>query len=1854
MKAIYLVGIFIFVIALPWSNGQISADFFTSNQEACGSLQTTFFDQSTSNTSIISWAWDLGGNTSSQQNPGAIFASPGSYTICLTVTDVDGNTDTECKEAYITIHPNPVANFTANVNEGCAPIQVRYTDLSTSENSEIVSWLWGIGGTAGVIDTEDPAQIIQTWYVTGGNFTASLTVEDNFGCTNTVTQNNFINVFQIPEPDITSQLLSSCQLPWEVQFTNNNADSSVEYIWDFGNGSMFEGETPPVVEYTEIGVYDVTIYMVSGDCRDTLNLNGYIDTDVTALFSYEPNLTCQNSAIQFTDQSVISADSVLWNFGDGNVSKDDNPNHSYMDSGCYEVTLIRFAQECSDTAVVSCIEILPTPEVEVQIDNQFNCTLPTLVTLTASSSVSGNFTWAFMNGSANITADTNNVPILIEEYGEYTVNMTFTDSVGCSYEEYAIPIDILPFEANLPVQGPSGCAPLTVTLVDSVFSPVEIVRWDWSIENGLFSSTSSTPNFTIQDTGRYDVTLIVENINGCIDTVVVEDYIKVGMLPEVDFVANPLESCLDVAKQFTDLSSDYVDEWEWKFESFTFSNEQNPFETFGFPGTFDIVLTAAHNGCSDSLRIEDYITILEPVSSKDFEYNCEDPYSVNVINTSFGYDSLSWTLYLSDTDSLITSDTIFGTYTFSDRGKYLLKLYTTNFETGCEHESIDTIHIVDPIASYTLDTLRGCAPLEIQLGDFSQDAFSYEYLTDAGTIDSIFSSEPTITFTEGGVINGPLLIITDIHECKDSFQLMDSVIVNRLDAAVEYPSVVCVPDEVDLIEQSVDVLGNKIKWEWKIANGLFQSSSQDTSIYLDSVGVYDLSFKVEDDWGCEDSLYIPSAINAVEIVPDFTSDTLGCTTAPISFTAMGDNGFVDSYEWDFGDGNSSVEQNPEHKYAQEGVYNVCLTMGDSRGCFRTICKDEIVTIIDPDANFTGDPIFATCPPLLTNFENLSEDAIAYTWDFGDNSGRSLNDSPSHVYTSPGTYDVTLIAQSTSKCFDTLIIEDFVRLEGPSGEFTFELSSVCVPIRVDLFAQSDGYYSYTWDYGNGVLDSVAGLIITDTTSFTYTETGIFTPKLIITDSIGCSRSFAGDPIAVNEVELDFLKTTDPLCGPPLDVHVDNISSGTTDAVTYSWYVEGPQEFTSSDSSPVFSITENGVYSVNLIAAYDLCIDTLTKHDFLEIAAIPDVAFEIVTDAFCADVNAQFINTSSVSYGEFAEWHWEFGDGNSSSVENPIHQYTGEESRTITLTGITDKGCEASFTTSFDVLPSMPVDAGDDQLICVGDEIELNGQVENLLENGTVYWESNPTLSCLDCLNPVASPLFTSQYFLVSIHPNGCEARDTIEVTVVPIPGPELTLAGDSIICLGTESTIIVEDFNPAYSYFWNQDVPGQDCYEDCEVVNVSPEEETTYFVTVINEFGCEESDSVTIEVESSFVEFIPDVKGICVGESTTLHVLAGNNPQWDFDPDISCLTCSEIEVTPDQNKKYYLSIESDIGCMYYDSVEVLVIPDNFLSAGSDEEICLGESIMLNASGIGDVQWYPEEIIENSTSFSTRATPNASGFIGLEATFDECTQLDSFYVEVHTHAEITAIGDSICTGGTGILRAEGKIDSYRWKLDDETLLNQDLEASAETTKFYKVIGEYRSCVPDTAEAMLFVHPIIEYALPEDFYIIHLNDQVALKPEFDNSRNYLFEWFPETGLDCADCPDPIISGIMENMEYELLVEDEDSGCMQAYEISVRFQNECTQNIFHLPNIFSPNNDGDNDEFLLTTSNPEEFISMSVFDRWGNLLFSSNDINEGWKGTMGGATRVQPGVYVYRIELICPFTTENIAILGDITVIY
>jgi gliding motility-associated-like protein len=1843
-------------------SGQVQADFSSTETDACGSLKVDFFDQSTitSSGNIVSWEWDLGGAFSAKQNPGAIFAEPGSFTVCLTVTDNNGNSDRLCKDNYINIYPDPVVDFTIDKTSGCSPVSINITDLSTTDNGNITRWIWDLGGTANVIDTDMSLGTVTTTYDVAGTYSMSLTVFDERGCSSTQLKKDVVKVSESIPLDIDYTLISSCGFPWEVQFNNLSPDPEIQYTWDFGNGEQFNGAFPPIVEYTAAGLYDVIIIATNGECIDTTVFSGYIDTEKNDDFQIDTEIVCAGSQVVFTDVSESFADSVLWIFGDGNFSREQQPTHIFEDEGCFPSILIRYRSDCIDTLVGNCIQVFPKPVIDFSIDNQFTCGVPTDITLRGLTSGTGDFDWYLTGNGIDGTYRGDTIDVTIQEFGRYDLDLTYTDITGCIEKIEKIDLDIVPYSVRLPRFGPGGCIPLTAIMTDSVASPVPISSWEWKVFNGdtvLYTSTESSPSFVIQDTGKYDVQLMVENIYGCRDTVYRNNYIEAGIPPVVDFSATPLESCIIDTKQFTDLSESIANSWFWEFGDSTFSFLQNPEKIYNHAGGFDVRLTAYHNGCgSNELKLQ-YINILEPRSVFKVNYNCVDPYTPDIINLSTGADSTLWTITLAPGDTLRSRDSLLMPIAFPGRGKYPVQLISYNDSSACEHIYIDTIIIADPIAAFNLDTTAGCAPFAVPGIDASTDAVRYRWSGEGATSivrDTFFN--PTLNYNNPGVFPGPMLRVTDIHGCQDSIQLMDSIRVNGLTASAAFDDIVCVPGTLNPQSTSIDFQGNVTEYTWKLNDTLMVSNEEFPGFNIDTPGIYSLSLKVVDDWNCTSFIDYPMAIEGIELLPDFTADTLSCTWSPVRFRAKNATANVDSFYWDFGDGNFSLEKNPNYTYSSEGVYSICLTMIDKRGCEQTVCKNNYVIVQDPKAEFSGDPLSANCPPLLSNFTNTSTNGVNYFWDFGDNSGNSTNASPSHVYTVPGIYDVTLIATMTSACKDTVIRNDYVRLEGPIGEFSQSTEPTCLPLTLTLSAQSDDDYTYIYDYGNGELDSLTTQVSSDTRSYEYQEVGRYVPKIIIVDAKGCARAIAGDPVFVNTMELDFTISDTSFCNSPADVTLQNLSNSSSGNINYEWIMYGPQSATSSDVQPTFVMDSLGVYDVQVIGRSENCIDTLIKEQLVEVSEDPNVDFEIINDQLCDEIVVMFQNNSTVRNGLITSYFWDFGDGNTSTEKNPGHIYKEIQSYTVSLTAETRNGCTSSFDMELPVSPSTVGYAGLDDTICIGDDIALAATVENLQDGGDFFWISDASLSCTDCLDPIATPTTTTMYTFVAVHPNGCESIDSVLITVVQQPGPTVSLSGDSIICLGDEAIFTVEDYDTSYLYFWDDDNNFLDCITNCQTLRAAPDDTTSFYVTVLNEFGCYIRDTLTVYVETEIGNIVTEDKSICKGASTEIAVINGNVDTWDNDSSLSCLDCPNPTATPSETTFYFVNVVSDEGCLYRDSILINVIPPESINAGSDSLICLGESVRLLGSGMGSPQWFIENAgtVSVNDDYEYLVNPLDTTTYILMTTSGECILYDTVTIDVAIKADIEAIGDTICPGDIGQVTALPLLsDRFWWEFDDgNRIINQStITDSPDSTMTYMLIGAYRICEDDTTYVDLSVKNAIEVEM-NDFYKVFANEEVQFNITYTDDHNYTFEWIPTEGLNCSDCPDPMVLEVISNMKFTVIIRDEDTGCELEQEVEIRFVNECTSSVFYTPNVFSPNEDGTNDKFRIFTQNEDEFRRLHVFDRWGSKVFYTEDINNGWNGTFNG-DYLLPGVYAYRVDAYCELTGEEYYFFGDVTLI-
>jgi len=1829
---------------------QVTVDFSVNETEGCEVLQSNFIDQSISSAgNIVDWKWTLGSSSSSLQNPSAIFNTIGSFDICLTVEDALGNSETLCKENYVHVYPNPVAEFSFPTDELCTPADIIFTDLSTTQNNVITNWTWDIGGTSNIIQTTDPNQTISTTYENGGSYSLSLFITDEKGCQNIISKNEALTVRQSPTIDFSYQAESTCSLPFEVSFSNNNIENNTTYMWDFGNGQTFEGPTPPNITYTSDGNYPVSLISTNNGCLTEKINNILVNTDPNFDFVVNPTAPCVGNKVRIQNNNNSAYDSIIWDVETvGALFTTDNAEFVFGNPGCYTISGTIYVGACTYSYTFpNCIDVGEKPNVNINLNSDNFCAVPATINFSSNLDNMANLRWRILSAEGNVDVNEHTGSYVAEEFGDYTIRLFYTvDGCKFTYDRHFV---IAPFEVHLPEVGPSGCIPLDVTLSDSIVSAYNTVFWEWTIGPSInITRNDPNPNFTVPDVGQYRVQLLARNSVGCVDSVNVPNYIRAGTPPVTDFSYTPSIACASETFVFTDQSSTNANEFWWNPNGGDgFYGDEIQDYMYQDTGFFDLQHVALHNGCpGDTVTILDAVYINAPVSLFEIRYDCSAPYDVKLINNSIGADTFYWDVTIDDITTRYFQDSFF--VALPDRGNYIVELYTENYETECDFIKLDSILITDPIASFALDTTMACNELETGITDLSTDAFLYNYFTEGADIDNDTISEPFLHYEIPGAY-AAYLIVEDIHECRDTF-FHDSIYIDQVVAIPAIDPIICIPDSIIFADGSTSLFGTIDTWEWNLGDGIFTSSEDSTSLYIDQETDYLLDFNVMNSWGCTDTLN-DFSITSVRSFIDFLADSTSCTQDFVNFTNLSTGNDISGYFWDFGDGAFSTSKDPMHTYTTEGNYTVCLTVIEALGCERTVCKDQIVSVINPIANFIADVTEIDCPPLLVNFTNTSSFADSYTWDFGDNSGQSNLDNPSHIYNDVNTFDVMLIAKRGAVCADTLIIPDYIKITGPRGNFSMTSDSSCLPLTVTFIGDSDSEYEYVWDFGNGELLSQPNTQNSDTVMYQYNEVGTFTPKLFLKNDAGCIRTFSGNPIEVNDMELAMEYPVDPFCGVPQQINLINLSSSSDPNIEYTWQISNTMDtYFYEEEAPSFDIVKAGIFDIQLTGKLENCQDDIFASEAIIIGSEPIADFTIEADVTCQNQVITFNNASTNEVGDITQYIWDFGDSNMSTDTHPSHQYNDNLAYDITLSVETEYGCIHDITDSIDILETSAVSIVEPPILCEGETTILSASIINDLPGNSYSWNESPTLSCTNCLEPEVVPDTIETFFFTIMQDNGCEVTDSVELYYYEMEGPVLDLLSDPIICAGDSTTITISNYVPDYNYIWEG---SNDLYKETQdgaSVITYPEDSISLQLSVINTLGCMEETTLGVQVDTNASPILSEDKIYCEGTNINLELLSGNTPLWTG-PGLSCEDClsPEIEVMLG-GSSFYVEVTSDAGCPYNDTIVIVGFSETAISAGDDQTICLGETITLNASAIGLIEWSPTLENSNPTELITEVSPDSSMYFYVRSTVDECILDDSIYVNVLYKTDINSTNDSICPEDLALLEADGNATRYRWEgvnndfLEDYTT---SIEVSPRTTSQYMVIGSRGTCISDTSYSEVIVYDEVEVEVEEKFQVF-ANQNVQINLLYDDTNDYLFEWLPLSGLSCYDCDSPLIQ-VTDDASYELVVTDENTGCQLTKEIEIRYNEECTEQAFYLPNIFSPNGDGQNDYALIFPADVNEFISLAIYDRWGNEMFTSEDPEEGWDGNFQGK-KATPSVYVMKITAICLTSGLPYVFYGDI----
>lgn len=542
-----------------------------------------------------------------------------------------------------------------------------------------------------------------------------------------------------------------------------------------------------------------------------------------------------------------------------------------------------------------------------------------------------------------------------------------------------------------------------------------------------------------------------------------------------------------------------------------------------------------------------------------------------------------------------------------------------------------------------------------------------------------------------------------------------------------------------------------------------------------------------------------------------------------------------------------------------------------------------------------------------------------------------------------------------------------------------------------------------------------------------------------------------------------------------------------------------------------------------------------------------------------------------------------------------------------------GCTNIDIITITVNPSPTVTVSNDTSVCNGSPATLSAS------GGLTYnWAPLLGLSCPNCQTTNATPTSTTTYTVQVTDSNGCVESGFVTVTVLPLPlvnaGPDVFLCSGSSIPLNATG---------ANSYQWNPGT-GLSC-TNCPDPVASPTVTTIYAVTGTDLNGCQSTDNITVSVTPNLIIGISADTAICLSGNAPLNATGGNIYTWSPAATLSCSNCPNPIATPGATTTYTVVISDGSNCSETDSVTVTVNSLPVVVTSPDTSVCPGGSTQISASGGQQYVWTPAAGLSNPNIANPVATPSASTLYSVEVTdANGCQASGTVNVGIYTLADpMPQPNSSICLGDQVQLTAFNGV-TYNWtpalSLNSANIANPI--ASPTTTTVYTVsIIDVNGC-SNTGSVTITVNsmPTVDAGFDE---IIESGQSVQLNAT--GASTYI--WTPATWLSDPFEPNPV-STPAQTITYYVTGTDL-NGCSGTDSMTVTVVKEP---IVYIATAFSPNDDGINDFFGISEHDNFTFRTLQVFNRWGEVIFSTTDISDWWDGTF--ENKEQPiATYIYVI---------------------
>jgi len=1182
--------------------------------------------------------------------------------------------------------------FTSKV---CSGSDVNFKAIDSGSSKK---YHWNFGDPFSGANNEDTSRNPSHFYNDSGVYIITLIVSDS---TCSDTQKFQLTVVRKPKAEfsVTDQCAGLA-----AQFNNlssvGNLDTIISYQWDLGNSNTSALQNPSFT-YGTTGQVNIKLIIetISG-CRDTVQRNITIYKKPSG--GRTPNAVCKNAKVDFTGDTIYNATSYSWNFDDSTGFVQRNVAHFYNKAGTFFPKLTVHFGTATCTVAIDSVVVFPLPDADFTLTNDSYCFNYNKVCLRLNSprasylSRSIIFDDGFVYDAAPFSDS-----IICHQYadtagGTYTISVEIIDSNQCiSTITKKDAVVILPqLEASFTYQAGDGCFKTPITLTNtSNQQPPQIRSYRWDFGDGNFNDSNwSGPKHTYTSDGTFTISLEIENKEGCRDTFIAGNAVR-NTFYVVDAALDSSKGiCHNNNLTFFSQTPIAGASIRWNFGQGTaFSNNFSAVHAYNAPGVFRPWVLISKNGC-DSIVQLDSIVIHGPVAAFGTitnQFQCQSRDTVYFQNNSQlfrnGTPSVFW-----DAGDFNAANCIINTGNGQNVGQNCRYSEDANSFKHFYSKGVDTCYYVKLRVT---DTTIGCA-------------------------DSAYASVPIMP----PLAKGRFVPSTD-KPCPGPEPYKFVSFNNNL------PNPQCLKYAWWVMWDSLHARqsGNFDSF-WSFNS---QGHNYSYSKYAgDSNGYVTIGLIVEngrDTNGnfCRDTGWFHQVLKVTRVSPIFSStynpNQQYCPGSTFLFFPKDSNqATANLFRWNFGDGtilNTTSQGYQKHTYRRSGVYRVRLTVFDSTGCivdssiiinvgFRIAfdissglrCTYDSFRLIEQNRYYNnGVGSF----PYWSAATRVGKEKL--WWDLGDGNGyQNLGSNPFVKLNTPGTYSISMAAEDSSGCRDTLFNHRSVQISGIYAGFTIPSDTILCAQTLKFNTTAsvtdstsgkslNGDFVSTWEYNFGPQYPISSL----PSPARYFATGNYAIRQIVTNNRGCRDTVIRN-IVVTGPQAKFSIVSDTIGCSPLRIEFNNQSSR---ANSWTWDfrdISNNTFSTNSDSNVVFSYRGYGTFTPRLVARGSFTINGITRvcsdiYPDTSLGLVKNVVvWEQPTPNFnystnCKTSTTRFTSTSRINTGRIISTRWDFGDGSGDTGTSVSHQFPDTGTYRVVIHVISEKGCEDSLVRTIIISP-----------------------------------------------------------------------------------------------------------------------------------------------------------------------------------------------------------------------------------------------------------------------------------------------------------------------------------------------------------------------------------------------------------------------------------------------------------------------------------------------------------------------------------------------------------------------------------------